>query len=79
MPGKTELLATRILEHLGLAQYFTVITGATEDESRSSKADIVAEALRRLNDLGVDTSRSVMVGDRGYDALGAAAHGVPTL
>ena len=57
----------------------TVITGASDDETRSTKADVVAEALRRLQEQGVDTANAVMVGDRGYDILGAAAHGLPTI
>ncbi|MET0974189.1 MAG: HAD hydrolase-like protein [Leifsonia sp.] len=77
--SKPESVARRVLEHFDLARFFTVITGATEDESRSDKADVIAEALRRLNELDIDTSRSVMVGDRSYDALGAAVHGVPTI
>jgi phosphoglycolate phosphatase len=77
--SKPELQATRILEHFGLAQYFDVITGATEDESRSAKADVVQEALRRLNEQGVDLEHTVMVGDRQYDVEGAAAHGLPTI
>jgi phosphoglycolate phosphatase len=40
---------------------------------------VVAEALRRLQARGVDTTDAVMVGDRGYDILGASAHGVPTV
>ncbi|MFC6356381.1 HAD hydrolase-like protein [Luethyella okanaganae] len=77
--SKPESMALRILEHFALTPLFDVICGATEDETRSAKSDIVAEALRRLQALGVDTSQSVMVGDRGYDALGAAANGVPTI
>jgi phosphoglycolate phosphatase len=77
--SKPESAATRILEHYGLAQYFTVICGASEDEVRSAKADVVEEALRRLRALGVDLSAPVMVGDREHDVHGAAAHGVPTI
>jgi len=77
--SKPELQATRILEHFGLAQYFDVITGATEDESRSAKADVVAEALRRLGERGVALDHTVMVGDRQYDVEGAGAHGLPTI
>ncbi len=77
--SKPELLATKILEHHGLAQHFDVIVGASEDETRSAKSDIVAEALRRLRERGVDVSNPVMVGDRGYDALGAAVNDVPTI
>src|SRR6478752_356971 len=65
----------QLLEYVGPAQYFDVITGATEDESRSAKADVVAEALRRLEARGTDLDHTVMVGDRQYDVEGAAAHG----
>lgn len=77
--SKPESVAVRILENFGLDHYFTVICGATDDESRSAKADVVAEAIRRLTEQGVDVSRSVMVGDRSYDTVGAAANGIPTI
>lgn len=77
--SKPESMAREVLEHAGLTQYFTEITGASDDEELSTKADVVREALRRLQAKGVDTSNAVMVGDRGYDTLGAAANGVPTI
>ncbi len=77
--SKPELNAIRILEHFDLAKYFTAIVGASEDEVRSEKADIVAEALTRLGAAGADLSAPVMVGDRIYDAEGAAANGVPAI
>ena len=77
--SKPELPATLMLEHFTIADCFTVITGASADETRSEKADVVAEALRRLADGGVDLSNVVMVGDRIHDIEGAAEHGVPTI
>ena len=77
--SKPESMAREVLEHAGLTPYFTEITGASDDEELSTKADVVREALRRLQAKGVDTSNAVMVGDRGYDTLGAAANGVPTI
>lgn len=77
--SKPELPATTALDFYGLAHHFTVITGASEDEVRSRKADVVAEALRRLAALGADISSPVMVGDREHDVHGAAEHGVPTI
>ena len=77
--SKPESMAREVLDHAGLTQYFTVITGASDDEELSTKADVVREALRRLRDRGVDVSNTVMVGDRGYDTLGAGANGVPTI
>jgi phosphoglycolate phosphatase len=77
--SKPEGNATRILEFFDLAKYFTVIVGASEDETRSEKADVVAEALRRLAEKGADLSAPVMVGDRCYDAEGANANGIPAI
>lgn len=77
--SKPERLARVVLEHFGLDRYFTIITGASDDESRSTKADVVAEALRRFRLLDVDVVRPVLVGDRSYDVAGAAEHGVPTI
>jgi phosphoglycolate phosphatase len=77
--SKPELPATLILEHFGLAAQFDIITGASADEVRSAKADVVAEALVRLAAIGADLSNPVMVGDREHDVHGAAAHGIPTI
>ena len=77
--SKPESTATLVLEHYGLAGYFDELTGASEDEVRSAKADVVAEALRRLRARGADLSRPVMVGDRSHDVHGAAEHDVPTI
>lgn len=77
--SKPESMAREVLEHNDLAKYFTVIAGASEDEERSTKADVVREALARLENQGIDTTDAVMVGDRGYDTLGALANGVPTI
>jgi len=77
--SKPELPATLILEHFNLATYFDIITGASEDEVRSAKSDVVAEALLRLEAMGADISRPVLVGDREHDVLGAAANNVPTI
>jgi len=77
--SKPESLATVTLDFYGLASSFDFLTGASEDEVRSSKADVVAEALRRLAANGGDISRPVLVGDRGYDVEGAAANNVPTI
>lgn len=77
--SKPEYLARRVLDHFGLADRFTEICGATVDESISEKTDIVALALRRLAEKGVDVGRAVMVGDRIHDVVGAADNRVPTI
>lgn len=77
--SKPELPATLMLEHFTIAQHFTIITGASADETRSAKADVVAEALIRLKAMDADLTRPVMIGDRIHDIEGAAAHGIPTI
>jgi phosphoglycolate phosphatase len=77
--SKPEGPALVMLDHFGLTKYLDVITGASEDEVRSAKADVVEEALVRLRARGVDLSRPVLVGDRSHDVEGAAVHGVPTI
>jgi phosphoglycolate phosphatase len=77
--SKPESQARRVLDHYGLTDCFAEICGASEDEVRSAKADVIDEALRRLREAGVDLGNVVMVGDREHDVLGAAAHGIPTV
>ncbi|GAA3583544.1 HAD family hydrolase [Klugiella xanthotipulae] len=77
--SKGELQAVDILTFFDLTENFTAIVGASPDETRSAKADVVAEALHRLRAAGIDTSNPVMVGDRIFDINGAAAHGIPTI
>ena len=76
--SKPTYSATRILEHFDLAQHFAFIGGAELDGSRHHKADVIAHTLHALADLGRDTSpdRTVMVGDRSHDVIGARTHGI---
>lgn len=77
--SKPESLARLALTHLGLMDHLDVMTGASEDEVRSEKKDVVELALKRLAAFGADLSNPIMVGDRYYDVEGAAANGVPTI
>lgn len=77
--SKPESLARLALTHLGLMDYIDVMTGASEDEVRSEKKDVIALALTRLEAFGADLSNPIMVGDRFYDVEGAAANGLPTI
>lgn len=78
--SKPEVQVVALMEHFDLAPAFTSITGATPDEKTlAGKAQIVAEALRRLEAAGVDTSRPVLIGDRHHDVEGGAENGVPVI
>lgn len=77
--SKPETQARRILQHFGLDDVFTFIGGASDDEARSEKADVVSYVLDNLIALDVDVSNAVMIGDREHDVHGAAANGIPTI
>lgn len=75
--SKPEKFALRILEHFDLAQYFTLICGASMDAERNTKDAVIGYALVKLG--FPDVSRVVMIGDRHHDAEGAAVFGIPTV
>lgn len=67
--SKPEEIAREILEHFGLAGYFDYIGGATSDDSRVKKSDVVRYVM---DEAGIDRpDEAVMVGDRKHDILGA--------
>ena len=75
--SKPEAFARRIMEHFDLARYCDFICGATLDETRTDKAEVIAYALETA---GItDKSRAVMVGDREHDVLGAKKNGLPCI
>lgn len=73
--SKPQVFAERILRHFHLASYFSVICGSELSGNRTKKAEVIEETLRLLGN--PDRARVVMVGDRRYDAEGAAACGLP--
>ncbi len=78
--SKPEVQVVALMEHFDLAPHLRAMAGATPDEKTlASKADIVAEALRRLRAAGADTRRPVLIGDRHHDVEGGAAQGVPVI
>ena len=83
--GKTVVLATskpegfavEILRHFGLYDYFDIIAGASMDESRNKKADVIAYAISQMKN--PDLSRMIMIGDREHDILGAKQIGIDSI
>ncbi|MCI8489429.1 MAG: HAD family hydrolase [Lachnospiraceae bacterium] len=75
--SKPEVFARRILEKLGIADYFTYIAGANLDGTRTKKAEVIAYVLREG---GIeDGTKAVMVGDREYDIFGAREFGMDSI
>ena len=76
--SKIRKSAVMLLEHLGLADLFDVISGPAETAVAEPKAVTVAQTLAELGE-GGPVKSAVMVGDRFYDVEGAREHGVPTI
>lgn len=80
--SKPEVFARQILEHFELDGFFEAICGASLDGTRTTKADVIAHALKTAATAGEGlppVSETVMVGDREHDILGARAHGIDTI
>ena len=75
--SKPEEFAMRILQHFGLKKYFNVVAGASMDSSRSKKGDVIAYAISLCDDF--DKDKSIMIGDREHDMLGAKENGLKSL
>lgn len=75
--SKPETASRRILDHFCLTSYFSFIGGATLDDSRVKKEDVIRYVLQSLNVR--DLSLAVMVGDREHDVNGARKNGLPAI
>lgn len=74
--SKLKTYAGEIVEHFGLRGWFHVVHGSELDGRNSAKADLIGHILAAEE---IDPGRSVMIGDRSHDVVGAAAHGIPTI
>ncbi|MEG2950934.1 MAG: dTMP kinase, partial [Clostridia bacterium] len=68
--SKPVKLATEVLEHYGLAQYFDSIVGEAGGAEQLGKAELIRQALPEKY------HHAAMVGDRRFDMLGAAENGI---
>ncbi len=75
--SKPEDTAKRVLNLFDLAKYFDFIGGALRSTARDKKSDVINYVL---NSLGAhDKANVVLVGDRKFDAEGAAASGIDSV
>jgi phosphoglycolate phosphatase len=74
--SKPHAYANTIVEHFGLAHFVDGLFGSELDGTNSAKTDLLAFALAET---GADPNRSVMIGDRHLDILGAQNNDIPSL
>lgn len=75
--SKPEAFAIEILRHFDLCDYFDFVAGATMDDTRNKKADIIRYALNNCNIFNKSTA--IMVGDREHDIFGAKENGLDSI
>ena len=63
------------MDHYDLSQYFVRTCGATMEEARNTKANVIAYLFETCG----KGENMIMVGDTAYDVIGAKAHGIPTI
>jgi phosphoglycolate phosphatase len=68
--SKPEPYARRLLQEQGLIDFFSSVRGATLDGTLSAKSAIIASVL---DELDLQPSETIMVGDRDQDIRGAKA------
>lgn len=74
--GKPTPLARTILQRFDMERLFDCVIGSEYDGLRSTKAEVVAAVLAETH---TASAAALMVGDRKYDVIGAAACGVPCI
>jgi phosphoglycolate phosphatase len=71
--SKPHVFATRIVEHFGLRHHFEQVFGSELDGTRVDKSDLLQYALKIA---AVDPAKTVMIGDRSHDMVGAGNNGM---
>lgn len=66
--SKPEVFAKRIADKFELTKYFDFIGGSLLDNSRTDKGEVIEYVLKSLK---ADREKTIMVGDRSHDILGA--------
>ena len=74
--SKLESYAGDIIDHFSLRGHFSGVHGSRADGSNSAKADLIAHILASES---LDPARTIMIGDRSHDVVGAAANGVAAI
>lgn len=74
--SKPHFYARQIVEHFELRSHFDEVYGSELDGERTDKGELIAHLMATEK---LDSNRTIMVGDREHDALGAAKNGIPTI
>jgi phosphoglycolate phosphatase len=71
--SKPHVFAERIIDHFGLRDHFERVFGSELDGTRVDKSHLLEYALKQAS---VDPSKTLMIGDRSHDMVGAVNNGM---
>ena len=71
--SKAHVYAERIIDHFGLRRHFERVFGAELDGTRADKSHLLEYALKEV---AVDPAKTLMIGDRRHDMVGAKNNGM---
>ena len=71
--SKPHVFAERIIDHFGLRDHFERVFGSELDGTRVDKSHLLEYALKQAS---VDQSKTLMIGDRSHDMVGAKNNGM---
>jgi phosphoglycolate phosphatase len=71
--SKPHVFADRIIDHFGLRDRFERVFGSELDGTRVDKSHLLEYALKQAS---VDPSKTLMIGDRSHDMVGAKNNGM---
>jgi phosphoglycolate phosphatase len=71
--SKPHVFAERIIDHFGLRDHFERVFGSELDGTRVDKSHLLEYALKETS---VDPAKTLMIGDRSHDMVGAKNNGM---
>jgi phosphoglycolate phosphatase len=71
--SKPHVFAERIIDHFGLRDHFERVFGSELDGTRVDKSHLLEYALKEVS---VDPAKTLMIGDRSHDMVGAKNNGM---
>jgi phosphoglycolate phosphatase len=74
--SKPHVFAERIIDHFGLRDHFERVFGSELDGTRVDKSHLLEYALKQAS---VDPAKTLMIGDRSHDMVGAKNNGMKSI
>jgi len=74
--SKPTVHANTVLDNFGITKYFQYVKGSNLNGTESGKPEIIAHIIEKFN---LEKDKTVMIGDRFYDIIGAKENGIDSI